>query len=505
MFAGGSNLRLPLDPVTLSYVMALRGIRPRLSPEPFTYGELGCGTAERLILFAACNPEGTFFGFDPDITALSKAAETAEKLNLKNITFSQASASDLNDAVAKGVIGQKCFDYLIYSAPGNPAVEEVGTLKDCSKVLLRDNGIFAYRYRLYDAANGDQLLFENLTRQILAEQPNAGEALTKEWRQLCQLYFAAHFAQAEAFDKALSEGQGLTWLKNHAPAATQPCRTLEVARTFSGRDFTFLGSAQISGNYMELSTPESAHLPLGARRMHPLYEAFKDLAMQVDERTDLWAHEPLQRSDNLITLFGGFTFGTTEAPERIARTVTFQGKSFSFVGPLYDGVLSLATVMPVTMGDLVHHESLKDIDSLTLLNTVQLAVACGLLQPMRSSFEGGVDMESPKLLGSYNQSLREAQLDLQDYAFASAVVGRPVFLSGMNALVLQALDKGGMTQVGLLLGDQLVRLSQHPYLRPLNLGEPKRAVNEAVRQIETVFHQSYMRWFSLGIVTTENT
>ena len=50
MFAAGAAIRLPLDPVTLSYVMALRGVRPRLPAEPFTYGEIDCGKAERLIL-----------------------------------------------------------------------------------------------------------------------------------------------------------------------------------------------------------------------------------------------------------------------------------------------------------------------------------------------------------------------------------------------------------------------------------------------------------------------
>lgn len=506
MFAGGSSLRLPLDPITLSYALALRGIRPRLPNEPFIYGEIGCEAADRLILFAACNPEGTFFGFDPDVNALGKAAETAEKLGLKNITFSQASVADLNEAVAQGVIARNCFDYLVYNELENPARAEPAALKACAQSLLRNNGVFAWRYRLYDEAAPLRLLFEDVTRKILAEQPKAGEALAKEWRQLCTVYFANNPSQADAFDKALAEGKGMEWLRAAVPSSTKTVKTLQVAEAFSSKELTFLGSANIAENYMELSAPEAAHAPLAARRMHPLYEAIKDLATGHAERMDIWGAEPMQRIDNLITLFGGFTFGTTEPPERVARTVTFQGKSFSFVGPLYDGILSLATVLPVTMGDLVHHESLKGIDPLTILNTVQLLVACGLLQPMRASFDGdqGIDMDNPKLLGSYNQSLRSAQLDLQEYAFASPVAGRPVFFSGMNALVLQALDKGGMTQVGLLLGDQLVRLSQHPYLRPLNLGEPQRAVNEAVRQIETVFHQSMVRWFSLGILTNDS-
>lgn len=501
MFAAGAALRIPLDPVMLSYVMALHGIRPRLPGEGFTYAEIGCGTAERLILLAASNPEGIFFGFDPDLEKLSVAAAKAEQCQVKNVTFSQADAAQLKEAVEAGVIGTQCFDYLVYSETGNPDKESLAALHDCAMKLLRENGVIAHRYRVYDDAKADTLLFQNLLAALLPEQP--GEAFARDWRSIAQLYFAAYPQQAEAFDKALAEGKGRGWLEKQAALSPKSSRTIEAGEVFSGKEFTFLGSAHLPANYMELSTPENAHGVLTARRQHPLYEAIKDLAVHNMERIDIWGREPLKRIDNLVTLFGGFNFGTTEPPERIARTVIFQGKSINFAGPLYDGILSLATVMPVTIGDLVHHESLAGIDPATLLNSVQLLIACGLLQPMRASYEGGVDMDNPKLIGSYNQSLRSATLDLQDYAFASTVTGRPVILSGMNCLVLQALDRGGLDNIAALLGDQLMRLSSHPYLRPLNLGEPQRAVEEAIRQIETVFHQSMVRWFSLGIINTE--
>lgn len=504
MFAANAALRLPLDPVSLSYVMALRGIRPRLPLEEFIYGEIGCGTAERLILLAACNPEGTFFGFDPDLDKLGKAAEKAEAFKVTNVTFAQASAPALKEAVDGGVIGAKCFDYLVYNEPGNAARENLASLHDCMTALLRDNGVFAYRYRSYDESQADTLLFQSLTRHILAEQPTGGEALAKDWRSLCALYLAAHPTEALAFDKAIGEGKGFDWLKSQVPADTKTSRTLQVGQGFAGRDFTLLGSATTTANYMELSTPEIAHAPLEARRSHPLYEAMKDLAMGAVERIDVWAREPLNRTDNLITLFGGFTFGTTESPERIARTVTFQGKSVSFMGPLYDSILSLASVMPVTMGDLVHHETLAGVDQATILSSIQLLVACGVLQPMRASFEAGVDMDNPKLVGSYNKSLSRETLDLQDYAFASAIIGRPLVFSGINSLILQALDKGGLNNIASLLSDELMRLSDHPYLRPLQLSEPSKAVEEALRQIETAFHQSMTRWFSLGIIHSEN-
>lgn len=128
MFAASSVLRLPFDPITLSYVMALRGVKPRLPGEGFTYAELGCGTGERIVLFAACNPEGVFFGFDTSIDKLNIAAQAAEELGVKNITFSQASASDLKEAVDGGINASKSFDYLIYNEPDNQQHEVVATL-----------------------------------------------------------------------------------------------------------------------------------------------------------------------------------------------------------------------------------------------------------------------------------------------------------------------------------------------------------------------------------------
>ncbi|NDE90747.1 MAG: methyltransferase domain-containing protein [Alphaproteobacteria bacterium] len=504
MFAASKSLRLPFDPITLSYVMALRGIGSR-PKDGFIYAELGCGMGERIILLAACNPEGVFFGFDTDLDKLNDAAKKAEELSVKNITFSQASAAQLKEAVDTGVIGAKCFDYLVYNEPNNEQQENTGALGEAAKAVLKENGVFVYRYRTYDAANADELLFKSLTRHMLAEQPQKGEELAKEWRALCQLYFTAHPDQAQAFDKALAQGGGIEWLRTISNCDTSTSKTLQVSQMFSGRDLTYLGNAHLASNYMELSAPENCHKSLEAKRLHPLYEALKDLATHTSERIDLWGREPLHRSDNLVTLFDNFTFGITEPAEQIVRTITFQGKSISFVGPLYDGIISLASVMPITIGDLVHHESLAGVDVATLLNTVQLLVACGVLYPMRGSFEGGIDLSNPKLVGSYNQSLRKIKAELQDYAFASVVAGRPVFFSGIGTLVLQNLDKGGMEGIAGFMSDDLTRLADHPFLQPLNLDTPQRLAEESYNQIEIMFQQSMVRWFSLGVINTQKT
>jgi ubiquinone/menaquinone biosynthesis C-methylase UbiE len=505
MFPASSALRLPFDPVTLSYVMALRGVKPRIPQDGFTYAELGCANSERIILFAACNPEGVFFGFDTNIEKLAWAAQKAEELGVKNITFSQASASELKQAVEGGVIGGNCFDYLVFNEPDNTQHENLGALSEAARILLKENGVFAYRYCTYDGARPDEQLFKSLTRHMLAEQPDKGEALATQWRDLCHLYFKNNASDGTAFDKAIAEGRGVEWLRSISNGDTKTSKTLQVAQLFSGRELTYLGSANITSNYMELSAPEACHKALEAKRVHPLYESIKDLATHTVERIDLWGRETLQRTDNLVELFNSFTFGVTEPAEQIARTVTFQGKSISFVGPLYDSVISLASVMPITMGDLLHHGSLAQVDHVSLLSTVQLLIACGILYPMRGSFQGGIDMSNPKLVGSYNQSLRKMRAEMQDYAFASVVTGRPIFFPALATMVLQNLDKGGMEGIAGFMGDDLSRLSQHPFLQPLNLTNPQRIAEEAYNQIEIMFMQSMVRWFSLGIIDTHKT
>lgn len=502
MFAASSVLRIPFDPITLSYVMALRGVRPRIPKEGFTYGEIGCGSGERIVLLAACNPEGVFFGFDTDLEKLGIAAEKAEERGIKNVTFSQASATELKAAIDAKIIGDKSFDYIVYNDVDNAQSETVAVLHDLVTLLLRENGAFAYRYSIYDEKNPNELLFKSLTRHILAEQPDKGEVLAKEWRGLAHAYFENQPTHALAFDKALAEGKGFEWLRNASSGDTQTSKTLQVSQIFSGRELTYLGSANLPSNYMELSAPEACHKALEAKRLHPLYESLKDLATGTTERIDLWGREPLQRSDNLVSLFSNFTFGITEPAEQVVRTVTFQGKSISFAGPLYDSIISLASVMPITVGDLVHHETLSQVDPVTILNTVQLLVACGILSPMRASFEGGIDMSNPKLVGSYNQSLRKMHPDIQEYAFASVVTGRPVFFSGLSTLVIQNLDKGGMEGIAGFMCDDLMRLSHHPHLEPLGLANTQRAAEEAYNQIEIAFQQYMVRWFSLGLIDT---
>jgi hypothetical protein len=107
------------------------------------------------------------------------------------------------------------------------------------------------------------------------------------------------------------------------------------------------------------------------------------------------------------------------------------------------------------------------------------------------------------LVGSYNQSLRDTTIDLQDYAFASVVTGRPIFFSAMNTLVAKTLDQGGLQKIAMLMRDELMQRAQHPYLKPLGLDHPDKALEESLRQIENVFHQSMVRWFSLGLMRNQ--
>jgi hypothetical protein len=58
---------ISFSPVSLSYIAALRGFKPRRPGEAFTYALVNCPSPELLIGLAASNPEGQFYGLTGDV------------------------------------------------------------------------------------------------------------------------------------------------------------------------------------------------------------------------------------------------------------------------------------------------------------------------------------------------------------------------------------------------------------------------------------------------------
>lgn len=76
-----------LSPWYLSLAAALGGSPGATLAPGFTYCELGCGTGLSLVLHAAANPQGRFYGVDLNHEHIQRAQATAQAGNLGNVTF----------------------------------------------------------------------------------------------------------------------------------------------------------------------------------------------------------------------------------------------------------------------------------------------------------------------------------------------------------------------------------------------------------------------------------
>ncbi len=68
------NFTPTFSPAPLSYMAALRGIKPRAAGSSFSYAVVNCTTPNLLMALAASNPEGQFYGFMSDVETCREAA-----------------------------------------------------------------------------------------------------------------------------------------------------------------------------------------------------------------------------------------------------------------------------------------------------------------------------------------------------------------------------------------------------------------------------------------------
>ena len=76
-----------MSPWFMDYLAALHGFpRPGFAGG-FSYCELGCGTGLSLIIHAAANPGGRFYGVDLNRDHIQRAIQTARAGQVPNVTF----------------------------------------------------------------------------------------------------------------------------------------------------------------------------------------------------------------------------------------------------------------------------------------------------------------------------------------------------------------------------------------------------------------------------------
>ncbi len=487
------------SPVSLRYIAALRGCKPKRAGTGFAYAEFMCTDPERLTSLAASNPEGRFYGFVADETARSTAEETASERGTFNIVFIAGTPSEILTRLTHGASVPPLLDYLCCDereAPLSPT--ERSALFDIASQRLNPGGTLVTSYRAYDSEDGAlSLLVRTLAPEMTSEQKQ--EFLT-ELKRMGSHFLSRHPEVMISLNEAIIKGTPESFFapyKDMTTAAT----TIETIKALGARNMLYAGDATLGANYVEFALPPEAQELVTSCRTSPLYEPIKDYALNRATRSDIWVKTPIEQSADQAELFGSFAYGLTMPRADIGPWISINGRSIDLSAPLYGKLLDLMALMPIGVGDVLAHPTGEGENPALLLESLQILVACGIAIPMRGQLTSTnqSNMTHPRLVGNFNRSLDKVSLSDTSVWMASQVMGCGVKISAKEALVMQALNRAGLSNSVSALMPELTRLTGTTALATLfPTGEPTPELAQGL--VREIVSQSLPQWYAYALL-----
>jgi hypothetical protein len=366
---------------------------------------------------------------------------------------------------------------------------------------LQPDGLFSISYRVNpDVESSLRFLVREFAPEMNAAQ--AVEFLV-ELKKLGKLYFAEHSQQAAKLEHAMQKGVPDEFFGLFDSAEARSA-TFDTIVAMTPRGFAYAGDAHIPSNYVELAVPSQAQALIVESRNNPLYEPIKDFTLNRTVRHDIWCHQTATRSNNAVDLFGSFSYGLVCQRDGIPVTFKAEGKEIALDSDLYTTLMDLMALIPVNIGDILLYPKCSAFKASEVVEAVQVLIACGLARPMRGistiTAEALSSVAQPRLAGNYNKYLEKILIQDNEMPMSSLVVGDVVNLSPRDALVMQALDRGGLANSVEALFPELQRLAKYPD-RAQRIMHASEATPEIARQmVEDTVSQSIVQWYAYGLL-----
>ncbi|MDD3182856.1 MAG: methyltransferase regulatory domain-containing protein [Alphaproteobacteria bacterium] len=487
-----SPLSFDLSPTRLNYVGALRGLKPKSPDTAFIYAQTGLFDSETLVCLAASNPQAQFYGVIPNDQLLSYAQKVAKDRMISNISF----VNSLDLLPPK-------LDYLSAEYTQTPPSDaERETLFTTAETKLVPGGYFCFRYRAYE--NPDQILQFLISEYVPDLSTEQAQEFLEEIKALGSSYFADHPIARTALDKAMESKTPNTFFDACVSKEQDVISgTFETMASLLPRDFSFVGDADFGANYIELAAPAAAHSTLDKCNDHLLYEPIKDFALQRLIRNDVWVKRPVEQTFENSELFGNFTFGITALRDHVPSSVTTQAGTIHLSTPIFTRLIDLMSSMPIGIGDFLHHPAGLGMNPDEVVAAINVLVACDIAQPMRARYEGQKkgDVMRPVWSNNFNALLNTIEISEPTIRLASSVTGSVVTLTAREALVLQAVNRVGLSLCAGSLQPELERLIIKNPTLATQIMEAAEPTDDVVHKIVVnVLTDSMPRWFAYGLL-----
>jgi SAM-dependent methyltransferase len=436
-----------LAPSWLNYAAVVSGCRPRSLEKGFAHIDLGCGFGQSSLILAASNPQGEFYGVDFNPAHIASARHQAAWLGVDNVQFIERDFADLLDADLPD------FDFItlhgIYSWIG---VEARQAIQRFIYEKLKPGGIVYNSYNCLPGWAPDspirRLLYE-FGDTHHGDSAKRVELASKDAKDLADLkygFFRTNPTAAGIIDN-LPKRQSSYLAHEYLNADWNPFYSVDVADEMAAAKLTYVGSATLAENHLEIVLPENAVAFCRKQPTERLRQLVQDFLTGQRFRRDLFVrgHARLDKAEisrNLSALHFALP-GVAE--DFVAKTKVPRGE-ITFDAQMVAGSGELLAKGAASFAEIAKAVQPKVKKELDVERSVTLMTAAGNLVPAAKTFRPkalSAKSGRARILSEMNRKLAAVSWQKMERQYlVSPVLGSGTTLQAMDSMFLILMDEG---------------------------------------------------------------
>jgi SAM-dependent methyltransferase len=430
-----------LSPAWLNYVAVLNGCQPRPLDPGFTFMELGCGLGQTVTLLAGAHPQGRFFGVDFNPAHVDWARRYAAQAGIGNVEFLERSFLDLT---AQEV--PECDFIVLHGVYAWVSGEVRAGIQRIIRERLKPGGLVYVSYNCLPGWAADsplQKLIYETSRHLSGDATQRTQAALKSVEELVGAKFAYFAATPSAGKMAakMAERNANYLAHEFLNEHWTPFYSADVADEMANAKLSFVGSATLAENHLELLGGDDLQAKVKAQPTQRLRQLFQDLAQNQRFRRDVFVrgHAQLGRAGIVRNMehqaFGALRDlkGVTNVAKVARGEVKFDEKAFpALKDALQRGTWSIAELRKEMLAKKLAH--------LDVERTMSLMAATGIVVPAAVADRPAPMPEAPKQVKiplAANRALVKRMVDnLAPGNLVSTSAGNALSVDPVFALIL---------------------------------------------------------------------
>jgi SAM-dependent methyltransferase len=436
-----------LSPVWLNHVAIVGGTHPRALDGGFTHIDLGCGLGQSVNVLAGCFPRGQFYGVDFNPAHIHVATHNAALLGLDNARFVERSFQDLLTADLPD------FDFItlhgIYSWIGEDARKAVQRF---IFEKLKPGGIVYNSYNCLPGWSAEapirRLLLE-FAGNHSGDSAARAEQAAKDAAELANLklgYFRANAGAADAVSK-LPKRQSNYLAHEYLNAAWNTFYSADVADEMAAAKLTYLGSATLIENQLDLILPDAAAAYCRKQPSERMRQLAQDFLTGQRFRRDVFVrgHPRLTRGE-ISRYLRNSAFALPGPIEDFGDKTKVPRGEISFDAKSAAAVREMLAEGSATLEQIIAEVGPKAKGAADVERTVLMMTAVGKLVPVGSAFTSPLGRSKPdrlRLADPVNRAVvRAGRQSLGRQYLMSRPVGTGLSIDSLDVLALALLEEG---------------------------------------------------------------